>query len=46
MKKAINPNAKFYKGDIRDKEFLNTVFQSEKIDAVIHFAAYFLLEKV
>lgn len=41
--KAINPNAKFYKGDIRDKEFLNTVFQSEKIDAVIHFAAYSLV---
>lgn len=41
--KAINPKAKFYKGDIRDKEFLNTVFQSEKIDAVIHFAAYSLV---
>ena len=36
---AINPKAKFYKGDIRDKEFLNKVFSSENIEAVIHFAA-------
>lgn len=31
---------KFYKGDIRNKEDLERVFSSEKIDAVIHFAAY------
>ncbi|MBQ8168395.1 UDP-glucose 4-epimerase GalE [bacterium] len=36
---AVHPKAKFYKGDIRDKEFLDNVFKSEKIDAVIHFAA-------
>lgn len=36
---AVHPDAKFYKGDIRDKEFLNTVFKNENIDAVIHFAA-------
>lgn len=36
---AIHPSARFYKGDIRDKEFLNNVFAKEKIDAVIHFAA-------
>ena len=36
---AINPKAKFYKGDVRDKEFLNKVFSSENIEAVIHFAA-------
>ena len=36
---AIHPKAKFYKGDIRDKEFLNTVFSKEHIEAVIHFAA-------
>lgn len=36
---AVHPKAKFYKGDIRDKEFLDNVFQKEKIDAVIHFAA-------
>ena len=28
----------FYKGDILDREFLNKVFETEKIDAVINFA--------
>lgn len=36
---AVHPKARFYKGDIRDKEFLNSVFEKENIDAVIHFAA-------
>ena len=36
---AVHPKARFYKGDIRDKEFLNSVFSKEHIDAVIHFAA-------
>lgn len=30
---------KLYVGDIRDKEFLDTVFKENSIDAVIHFAA-------
>lgn len=34
---------KFYKGDLRDKEFLNKVFNQNKIDAVIHFAAFSLV---
>lgn len=38
-KEAVHPKARFYKGDIRDKEFLDSVFKKEKIDAVIHFAA-------
>ena len=42
---AIHPGARFYKGDIRDKEFLNNVFAKEKIDAVIHFAASSLVGK-
>lgn len=37
--KAVNPKAKFYKGDIRDSEFLDKVFCENKIDAIIHFAA-------
>ena len=37
--KAIHPKAKFYKGDIRDSEFLDTVFSENNIEAVIHFAA-------
>ena len=36
---AINKNAKFYKGDIRDKEFLKDVFEKEPIEGVFHFAA-------
>lgn len=36
---AIHPQARFYRGDIRDKSFCDWVFSSEKIDAVIHFAA-------
>lgn len=36
---AVHPKAKFYKGDIRDRKFLDSVFEKEKIDAVIHFAA-------
>ena len=38
-KKAINPKARFYEGDIRDEKFLNEVFSKEPIEAVIHFAA-------
>ncbi len=36
---AVHPKARFYQGDIRDRSFLNGVFEKEKIDAVIHFAA-------
>lgn len=36
---AIHTKAKFYKGDIRDFDFLNRVFKENNIDGVIHFAA-------
>lgn len=36
---AINKKAKFYKGDIRNKEFLDNVFKKESINGVFHFAA-------
>lgn len=36
---AVHPDAKFYEGDIRDKAILDRVFEQEKIDGVIHFAA-------
>ena len=39
FRKAVHPKARFYQGDIRSKEFCDHVFSSEKIDAVIHFAA-------
>lgn len=38
-KKAIHPKAAFYEGDLRDKEFLSSVFEKEKITQVLHFAA-------
>lgn len=36
---AVHPKARFYQGDIRDREFVDSVFEKENIDAVIHFAA-------
>ena len=37
---AINPKAKFYEGDIRDRKFLDKIFDNEDITAVVHFAAF------
>lgn len=38
--KAVHAQAKFYKGDLRDRAFVDSVLDTEKnIDAVIHFAA-------
>lgn len=36
---AVHPEAAFYEGDIRDKEFLREVFRKENIEGVLHFAA-------
>lgn len=37
---AVHPEARFYEGDIRDRAFLDTVFEAEgSVDAIIHFAA-------
>ena len=36
---AVHPKARFYKGDLRDKAFIDSVFDKEREDAVIHFAA-------
>lgn len=37
---AVHPDARFYQGDIRNRDFLDSVFGKEtNIDAVIHFAA-------
>ena len=36
---ALHPDAKFYQGDIRDKDFLDNLFKKENIDSIIHFAA-------
>lgn len=36
---AIHPKAHFYEGDIRSREFMRSVFEKEKIEAILHFAA-------
>ena len=38
-REAVHPKARFYEGDIRNRAFVDSVFENEKIDAVIHFAA-------
>lgn len=38
-RQAVHPEAVFYEGDIRDADFLDTVFANESIDEVLHFAA-------
>ena len=35
----VNPRSRFYQGDVRDREFVESVFQREKPDAVNHHAA-------
>lgn len=39
FREAVHPEAKFYQGDIRDRGFMDSVFEQEEIDGVIHFAA-------
>lgn len=38
-RQAIHENARFYEGDVRDREFVEGVFEKETIEGVIHFAA-------
>ncbi|MCH5462390.1 UDP-glucose 4-epimerase GalE [Lactobacillus sp. LC28-10] len=38
---AVNPKARFYQGDIRDRAFLDEVFNQETdVEGIIHFAAF------
>src|SRR5690242_11833661 len=37
---VVDKRALFVKGDLRDKEFVDSLFQNNRFDAVIHFAAY------
>lgn len=39
-KEFVDQRANLQVGNILDKQFLNTVFQQEPIDAVLHFAGY------
>ncbi len=36
---AVHPKVKFYEGDIRNRNFIDSVFDQEEIEGVIHFAA-------
>ncbi|MFP7492515.1 UDP-glucose 4-epimerase GalE [Terribacillus saccharophilus] len=36
---AVHKDSVFYEGNICDAEFIESVFEKEKVDAVIHFAA-------
>lgn len=39
-REAVHPDAVFYEADIRREEDMNRIFEAEKIDGVIHFAAF------
>lgn len=40
---AVHPRARLYIGDLHDRAFLNSVFEKEFLEGVIHFAAYSLV---
>lgn len=40
IEKITGTSLTFYEGDCADKEFLNDVFEKEKLEGVMHFAAY------
>lgn len=40
IKKITNKDIKFYEGNMLDEKLLNKIFEENKIDAVIDFAAY------
>ena len=42
-RRAVPEGAAFYQGDLHDRAFLDHLFETEKIDAVIHFAAFSLV---
>ena len=42
-REAVPEKATFYQGDLRDKDFLVDLLKKEKVDAVIHFAAFSLV---
>jgi CDP-glucose 4,6-dehydratase len=44
-KENINPKAKFYKADIRNKKDISKIFENEKPNIVFHFAAQPIVDK-
>ncbi len=43
FEQAVDKRAKFFKGDISDVDMITEICKKEKIEAVIHFAAYSLV---
>lgn len=39
IEKITGTSPKFYKGDLKDSKLVDTIFEENKIDAIIHFAA-------
>ncbi|MGI5962506.1 MAG: UDP-glucose 4-epimerase GalE [Lawsonibacter sp.] len=39
FREAVHPKARFYQADIRDRAAMDRLFEEEKIEGVIHFAA-------
>ena len=44
-REAVNSSAEFVQGDIRDGNVLQSLFSSEKIDAILHFAGLISVEE-
>lgn len=44
-REALHPQAKFYQVNLHDHAALNSVFSGNQIDAVMHFAAFCLVEQ-
>ncbi|WEV39566.1 UDP-glucose 4-epimerase GalE [Lactobacillus sp. ESL0681] len=42
-RKSVDPKAKFYQGDLQNQFLVSQILRNEKIDAVMHFAAYSLV---
>ncbi|KAA0545267.1 UDP-glucose 4-epimerase GalE [Bacillus sp. BGMRC 2118] len=42
-REAIHPQATFYEGDMRNIDFLRSVFKKESFDSILHFAAHSLV---
>ena len=40
FREAVHPKARFYQADIRKREEMDRIFETEHIDGVIHFAAF------
>ncbi|WP_251551530.1 UDP-glucose 4-epimerase GalE [Neobacillus muris] len=38
-REAVHPKSRFYQGDIRSREFMQSVFEKEQIEGILHFAA-------